>query len=31
MAKTTDEFIEAEVLPNLARLENKDWQLSRGS
>ncbi len=29
MAQTTDEFIEAEVMPNLARLENKDWVLAR--
>jgi alkylation response protein AidB-like acyl-CoA dehydrogenase len=29
MAQTTDEFIDAEVLPNLDRLENKDWQLAR--
>jgi alkylation response protein AidB-like acyl-CoA dehydrogenase len=29
MAKTTTEFVEAEVLPALDRLENKDWQLAR--
>jgi alkylation response protein AidB-like acyl-CoA dehydrogenase len=29
MAQTTDEFIDAEVLPNLDRLENKDWDLAR--
>jgi alkylation response protein AidB-like acyl-CoA dehydrogenase len=29
MAQTTDEFIEAEVLPNLPRLENKDWDVAR--
>src|SRR5512147_476074 len=29
MAQTTDEFVNAEVLPNLERLENKDWQLAR--
>ena len=29
MAQTTDEFIEAEVLPNLARLEQKDWAVAR--
>ena len=29
MAQTTDEFVDAEVLPNLERLENKDWQLAR--
>src|SRR6185503_3702773 len=28
MAQTTDEFVDAEVLPNLERLENKDWQVS---
>src|SRR3954467_7817085 len=29
MAQTTDEFVDAEVLPNLERLENKDWELAR--
>ena len=29
MAQTTDEFIANEVLPNLDRLENKDWDLAR--
>ena len=29
MAQTTDEFIEKEVLPNLERLEAKDWELAR--
>jgi alkylation response protein AidB-like acyl-CoA dehydrogenase len=29
MAQTTDEFIEKEVLPNLDRLEQKDWDLAR--
>jgi alkylation response protein AidB-like acyl-CoA dehydrogenase len=29
MAQTTDEFIEKEVLPNLDRLEQKDWVLAR--
>src|SRR5688572_2820669 len=29
IAQTTDEFIETEVLPNLDRLEAKDWQLAR--
>ena len=29
MARTTDEFIDAEVLPNLERLETKDWALAR--
>ena len=29
MAQTTDEFIETEVLPNLERLETKDWELAR--
>lgn len=29
MARTTDEFVEAEVLPNLGRLEQKDWGLVR--
>jgi alkylation response protein AidB-like acyl-CoA dehydrogenase len=29
MAKTTAEFVKAEVLPNLDRLETKDWALSR--
>ena len=29
MAQTTDEFVDAEVLPNLERLENKEWQLAR--
>ena len=29
MAQTADEFIEKEVLPNLDRLEQKDWDLAR--
>jgi alkylation response protein AidB-like acyl-CoA dehydrogenase len=29
MARTTDEFVDAEVLPNLERLETKDWELAR--
>jgi alkylation response protein AidB-like acyl-CoA dehydrogenase len=29
MAQTTDEFIDTEVLPNLDRLETKDWELAR--
>jgi alkylation response protein AidB-like acyl-CoA dehydrogenase len=29
MAQTTDEFIANEVLPNLDRLEEKDWDLAR--
>ena len=29
MAQTTDEFIGQEVLPNLEKLETKDWQLAR--
>ncbi|MBI4265556.1 MAG: acyl-CoA dehydrogenase family protein [Acidobacteria bacterium] len=29
MAQTTDEFVEQEVLPNLDRLEAKDWDLAR--
>src|SRR4051812_36989759 len=29
MAQTTDEFVDAEVLPNLERLEKKDWALAR--
>ena len=29
MAETTDQFVDAEVLPNLDRLENKEWSLSR--
>jgi alkylation response protein AidB-like acyl-CoA dehydrogenase len=29
MAQTTDEFIINEVLPNLEKLEAKDWQLAR--
>ncbi|MBM3817672.1 MAG: acyl-CoA dehydrogenase [Acidimicrobiia bacterium] len=29
MAQTTDEFIANEVLPNLDRLEEKDWELAR--
>ena len=29
IAQTTDEFIDAEVLPNLDRLETKDWALAR--
>jgi alkylation response protein AidB-like acyl-CoA dehydrogenase len=29
MAQTTDQFVDAEVLPNLDRLEQKDWQFAR--
>jgi alkylation response protein AidB-like acyl-CoA dehydrogenase len=29
MAQTTDEFVDAEVMPNLDRLEAKDWELAR--
>jgi len=29
MAQTTDEFVDFEVLPNLERLETKDWSLAR--
>jgi alkylation response protein AidB-like acyl-CoA dehydrogenase len=29
MARTTAEFIEGEVMPNVDRLEAKDWQLAR--
>src|SRR5215208_5625257 len=29
MARTTTEFVDHEVLPNLERLEDKDWQLAR--
>ena len=29
IAKTTDEFVDSEVLPNLAQLESKDWNLAR--
>jgi alkylation response protein AidB-like acyl-CoA dehydrogenase len=29
MAQTTDEFVDGEILPNLERLESKDWQLAR--
>jgi alkylation response protein AidB-like acyl-CoA dehydrogenase len=29
MAQTTDEFVDAEVLPNLPRLENKEWDVAR--
>ena len=29
IAKTTDEFIDSEVLPNLGQLESKDWNLAR--
>ncbi|HTM04232.1 MAG TPA: acyl-CoA dehydrogenase family protein [Vicinamibacterales bacterium] len=29
MAQTTDEFVDAEVLPQLSRLENKDWELAK--
>jgi alkylation response protein AidB-like acyl-CoA dehydrogenase len=30
MARTTNEFVDAEVLPNTARLEQKDWAFLRG-
>jgi alkylation response protein AidB-like acyl-CoA dehydrogenase len=29
IAKSTDEFIDSEVLPNLDQLESKDWNLAR--
>jgi alkylation response protein AidB-like acyl-CoA dehydrogenase len=29
MARTADEFVDSEVLPNLERLEAKDWALAR--
>ena len=29
IAQTTDEFVDTEVLPNLDRLETKDWALAR--
>src|ERR671919_3148785 len=29
MAQTTDEFVDKEVLPNLDRLENKEWAVAR--
>jgi len=29
MVQTTDEFIDTEVLPNLDKLETKDWELAR--
>jgi len=29
IAQTTDEFVDTEVLPNLERLEAKDWDLAR--
>ena len=29
MARTTTEFVDNEVLPNLERLEDKDWELAR--
>jgi alkylation response protein AidB-like acyl-CoA dehydrogenase len=29
MARTTDQFIDTEVLPRLEQLENKDWALAR--
>src|SRR5215216_5696875 len=29
MAQTTDQFVDTEVLPNLDRLEAKDWDLAR--
>ena len=29
MAQTTDEFVDTEVLPNLDRLEQKDWTFAR--
>jgi alkylation response protein AidB-like acyl-CoA dehydrogenase len=29
MARTTDEFVDGELLPALERLENKDWDLAR--
>ena len=29
MAQTTEEFVEAEIMPALPRLEAKDWDLAR--
>ena len=29
MARTTDEFVDSEVLPSLERLESKDWSVAR--
>src|SRR5690349_17468746 len=29
IASTTEEFVNGEVLPNLGRLENKDWAFAR--
>jgi alkylation response protein AidB-like acyl-CoA dehydrogenase len=29
MAQTTDEFVDSEVLPNLERLEHKEWDVAR--
>ena len=29
MAQTTEEFVAAEIMPALPRLEAKDWELSR--
>ena len=29
MAQTTDEFVEAELMPAIERLEGKDWELAR--
>lgn len=29
IARTADEFVDQEVLPNIERLETKDWELSR--
>jgi alkylation response protein AidB-like acyl-CoA dehydrogenase len=29
IARTTDEFVDGEVLPNLDRLEGKDWEFAR--
>ena len=29
IAQTTDEFVDGEILPNLDRLENKDWAFAR--
>ncbi len=31
IAQTTEEFVETELMPNLDRLEQKDWALARDS
>ena len=30
IAQTTEEYIEKEVMPNSARIEEKDYELQRG-